>query len=119
MFVGPVGNYNRFLMRYVHEAAQKNGFPLVEHSEYPGSDYESFAKYHLENISISIVPKGDGDLLSKFVHNGYKADSLDMPKVLGVMHTVDDRSYLVTPESLKMSYEFTKTLLVLLNESRN
>jgi hypothetical protein len=119
VFVGPVGNYNRFLMRYVHEAAKKNGFPLVEHSEYPGSDYESFAKYHLENISISIVPKGDGDLLSKFVHNGYKADSLDMPKVLGVMHTVDDRSYLVTPESLKMSYEFTKTLLVLLNESRN
>jgi len=118
VFVGPVGNNNRFIMRYVHEAAQKNGFPLVEHSDYPHSDYESFGQYNLENISISIVPKGDGDRLSKFVRNGYKADSLDAPKVLGVMHTVDDRSNLVVPASLKMSYEFTKTLLVLLNESR-
>jgi acetylornithine deacetylase/succinyl-diaminopimelate desuccinylase-like protein len=91
LFVGPVGRDNRFLMRYVHEVAQKNGIPLVEHSEYPGSDYESFAQYHLENISISIVPKGDGDRLSKFVHNNYKADSIDAPQVLSVMHTMDDR----------------------------
>ncbi|MCX6122595.1 MAG: M28 family peptidase [Ignavibacteriales bacterium] len=118
VYVGPVGSGNRFLMRYVHEAEQKTGFPLVEHSEYPGSDYESFAKYNLENISISIVPKGDGDRLSKFVHNGYKVDSLDAPKVLGVMHTGDDRSNLVAPASLKMSYEFTRTLLMLLNGSR-
>jgi hypothetical protein len=118
VYVGPVGRYNRFLMRYIHEAAQKNGFPLVENSDYPASDYESFAQYRLENISISIVPKGDGDRLSKFVHNGYKADSIDVPKVLGVMHTADDRSNLVSPASLKMSYEFTKTLLVLLNGSR-
>jgi hypothetical protein len=118
VYVGPVGTYTRFLMRYINEAAQKTGFPLVEHSEYPGSDYESFANYRLENISISVVPKGDGDRLSKFVHNGYKPDSLDAPHVLGVMHTVDDRSNFVSPASLKMSYEFTKTLLVLLNESR-
>jgi len=118
VFVGPVGRNNRFLIRYVREAAQKNGFPLVEHAEYPSSDYESFAEYRLENISISIVPKGDGDRLSKYVHNGYKPDSLDAPKVLGVLHTADDRSNLVTPASLKMSYEFTKTLLFLLNDSR-
>ena len=117
VYVGPVGSTSRFLMRYIHEAAQKNGSSLVEHSEYPGSDYQSFADYSLENISISIVPKGDGDRLSKFVHNGYKADSLEVPKVLGVMHSVYDRSSLVTPASLKMSYEFTDTLLTLLNES--
>jgi hypothetical protein len=117
VFIGPVGSNNRFLMRYIHEAAQKNGFPLVEHSEYPSSDYMSFAEYNLENISISIVPKGDGDRLSKYVHNGYKADSIDMPKVLGVMHTLYDRSSFIAPASLKMSYEFTNTLLMLLNES--
>ena len=117
VFVGPVGSTNRFLMRYIHEAAKKNGSSLVEHSDYPGSDYQSFADYSLENISISIVPKGDGDRLSKFVHNGYKADSLDAPKVLGVMHTVYDRSSLVSPASLRMSYEFTNTLLIQLNES--
>jgi hypothetical protein len=117
VYVGPVGSTSRFLMRYIHETAQKNGSSLVEHSEYPGSDYQSFADYNLENISISMVPKGDGDRLSKFVHNGYKADSLDVPKVLGVMHSVYDRSSLVSPASLKMSYEFTDTLLTLLNES--
>jgi len=117
VFVGPVGRSNGFLMRYIHEAAKKNGSSLVQHADYPGSDYQSFADYNLENISISIVPKGDGDRLSKFVHDGYKADSLNAPKVLGVMHTVYDRSSLVTPASLKMSYEFTDTLLILLNES--
>jgi Zn-dependent M28 family amino/carboxypeptidase len=118
VYVGPVGRNNRFLLRYVHEAAQKNGFPLVENSDYPESDYESFAQYRLENISVSVVPKGDGERLSKFVHNGYKADSINMPKVLGVMHTANDRSNLISPASLKMSYEFTRTLLVLLNKSR-
>jgi hypothetical protein len=117
VYVGPVGSTNRFLMRYVHEAAQKTGLPLVEHADYPGSDNVSFANYSLENISISIVPKGDGDRLSKYVHNGYKADSLDMPKVLGVMHTMYDRSSLVAPAALKMAYEFTNALLLLLNES--
>ena len=117
VFVGPIGRLNRFLLRYIHEAAKKNGSTLVENADYPGSDYQSFADYNLENISISIVPKGDGDRLSKFVHDGYKADSLNTPKVLGVMHTVYDRSSLVTPASLKMSYEFADTLLILLNES--
>jgi Zn-dependent M28 family amino/carboxypeptidase len=118
VFVGPVSNNNRFLMWYIHEAAQKNGFPSVEHSEYPVSDYESFADYNLQNISVSIVPKGDGDRLSNYVHNGYKANSTDAPKIFSVVHTADDRSNLVAQASLKMSYEFTKTLLVLLNESR-
>jgi len=118
VFVGPVGRYNRKLIRYVREAAQKNRFPLVEHPDYPASDHESFAQFRLENISISIVPKGDGDRLSKYVQNGYKPDSTGAPKVLGVMHTVYDRSSLVSPAALKMSYEFTKTLLMLLNESR-
>jgi acetylornithine deacetylase/succinyl-diaminopimelate desuccinylase-like protein len=118
VYVGPVGNNNKMVMRYVREAAQRTGFPLVEHTDFPGSDHESFTKFYLENIAISIVPKGDSDKLSKYVNNGYKVDSADAPKVLSVMHTVDDRSNLISPESLKMSYEFTKTLLMLLNDSR-
>ena len=118
VYVGPVRGNNRFLMRYIREAAQKNGFPLVENSDYPSSDHESFEQYRLENISISIVPKGDGDRLSKYVHNKYKIDSSDVPKILSIIHTVNDRSNLVSPASLKMSYDFTKTLLLLLNGSR-
>ena len=118
VFVGPVGNNNRLLTRYIDEAAQKTGFPLVKRSEFPGSDQDSFSKYHLESICISIVPEGDSDRLSKYVHNGYRTDSTEVPKVLSSMHTVDDRSNLVSPASLKMSYEFTKALLLLLNDSR-
>ncbi|RPI01839.1 MAG: Zn-dependent exopeptidase M28 [Ignavibacteriae bacterium] len=118
VYVGPVGKMNRIMIRYVREAAQKNGVSLVESENYPGSDNLSFSYFRLENISISVVPKGDGDRLSRFVQNGDKADSLEQPKVLDVIHTMDDRSNLVSPGSLKISYEFTKTLLLLLNESR-
>jgi hypothetical protein len=118
IFAGPVGSSNRLVIRYVHEAVQKTGFPFVERTEFPASDQESFAKLQLENIGISVVPKGDGDRLSKFVRQGYKSDSLDSPRVMSVMHTVDDRSNAISQASLKMSYEFTKTLLLLLNESR-
>lgn len=117
VFVGPVGTNNQFLIQFIHEAARKTGFPLVEHADYPVSDYEAFNKSQLENISVSIVPKGDADRLSQFVHHGYKTDSANAPRVLAVMHTVDDRSNLISPQSLKMSYEFTKTLLLLLNEA--
>jgi len=65
-----------------------------------------------------VVPRGDGDRLSKFVRQGYKSDSLDLPKIMGIIHTVDDRSNAISQASLKMSYEFTKTLLFLLNVSR-
>jgi Zn-dependent M28 family amino/carboxypeptidase len=117
VYVGPVGSNNRTIIRYVHEAAQKTGFPFVESAEFPASDQVSFEKFNLQNIAISIVPKGDADRLSKFVRNGYKADSIDTPQVLRVMHTFEDRSKLISPASLKMSYEFAKTLLMLLNES--
>jgi len=117
VYVGPVGSNNRKFIRYVHEAAQETGFPFVESAEFPASDHESFAKFDLQDIGISIVPKGDGERISKYVRNGYKPDSTGAPKVLGVMHTADDRSNLISPASLKMSYVFTKTLLVLLNES--
>lgn len=117
VFVGPVSNNNRKIMRYVHEAAQKTGFLISEYADYPKSDFTPFAELNLENISISIVPKGDGYRLSRYVHYGYKTDSIEIPQSLGLMHTPDDRSIYVSLLSLKMSYEFTKTLLLLLNEA--
>jgi Peptidase family M28 len=117
VYVGPVGNNNQKIMRYVHETEQKAGFPFFESAEFPISDQVSFEKSNLQDIAISIVPKGDSERLSKFVRNGYKADSIDTPKILGVMHTFEDRSRLISPVSLKMSFEFTKTLLMILNDS--
>jgi Zn-dependent M28 family amino/carboxypeptidase len=117
VFIGPIGENNRTFLRYIHEAVQKTGFPSFESTDYLSTDHESFNRFKLQNISISIVPKGDGERLSKFVKNGYKADSLDAPKTLSVIHTLEDRSKYVSSKSLKMSFEFTKTLLMLLNES--
>jgi Zn-dependent M28 family amino/carboxypeptidase len=117
VYVGPVGSNNRSIMRYVNEAAKTTGLPFVESAEFPASDQVSFEKSNLQDIAISIVPKGDSERLSKYVRNGYKADSIDTPQVLRVKHTFEDRSRLISPASLKMSYEFTKTLLMLLNES--
>lgn len=117
VYAGPFGDDNRTFLRYVHEAAQKTGFPFIESAQFPASDQVSFSEFKLQDIAISIVPKGDGERLSKFVRNGYKVDSIDAPQVLRVMHTFEDRSRFVSPASLKMSYEFTKTLLMLLNES--
>ena len=119
VFVGPVGDNNRFIMRYIHEAVKRTGFSFVERTEYPISDHESFTNLYLESIAISIIPKGEADRLTKFVRNGYKIDSTDELPIHGILHTVDDRSNLVSSSSLKMSYEFTKTFLLLLNEARD
>jgi hypothetical protein len=118
LYVGPVGMNTRFVMRYVREAGLKTGFPFVEFPEFPASDHVPFGQLNLENIAISVVPKGDAARLSKFVKNGYKSDSADVPQVMKVMHSVDDRSNFVTPSALKMSFEYTRTLLLLLNESK-
>ena len=84
---------------------------------YPESDYASFANAKLENISISIVPNGDVAKLVAWAKNGFKHidNPDDVPAVLKVMHTPEDKSIYVTPEALFMSYNFTKTALLALD----
>lgn len=119
VYVGPVGGGDDdVLMPIVRQAAAKTGLPFKEHPHYPPSDHLSFADRKLENISISIVPKGDAELLAEMALRGWEPDSTRMPKVLEVMHTPEDKSAHVSPKALKMSFDFTKALLILLNESR-
>lgn len=117
VFVGPVGRNSQFLLPFVREAARRTNLAVAEAADFPESDQVVFDTMQLENIAISIVPQGDGDRLRRFVHNGNKADSAGFPHVLGVMHTIDDRSNLISPKALAASYEFVKTLLLLLNEN--
>ncbi len=118
VYVGPVGGGDDdFLMPFVRRVATRTKISYREKDWYPSSDFESFAMMRLENISISVVPKGDADLLSRMTKSGGKADAKDMPKVMKVVHTPNDRSDQMTPDALKISFEFTKTLLQLLNES--
>jgi len=118
LYVGPVGGGDDdMIMPLVRKAARGLRFPLQERAAYPDSDHESFGKAKLENISVSVVPKGDTDKLVSVV-TGQKIDAANYPEVLKVMHSPRDSSKYVTAKALQMSYEFTKTLLLMLDESR-
>lgn len=121
VYVGPVGGGDDdVVMKYVRAARAKTKLPYVESEFYPDSDHESFAKAGLENISISVVPSGDGKKLSIWAQSGFKpfAKTTDVPKVLGVMHSPHDSSTYVSPKALATSYEFTKAILQLFNEAQ-
>ncbi|HXG38237.1 MAG TPA: M28 family metallopeptidase [Bacteroidota bacterium] len=118
VYVGPVGGGDDDLvMRFVRAARDKTRFPFFEHPTYPSSDHLSFAAAKLENISISIVPKGDGERIVGWL-SGENRGGEHFPKVLQVMHTPQDSSTYMSASALRMSYEFTKTVLMLLNESQ-
>lgn len=118
VFVGPVGGGDDDrLMPLARQAAKRTGYPFVEREKYPPSDHLSFANAKLENISISVVPKGDPDkLIAMF--SGQNLDRSNLPSIMKVMHTPHDSSKYMSAKALGMSYEFTKTLLLLLHESK-
>ncbi len=119
IFVGPVGGGDDdIIMKYIHEARDERQFPYEENEIYPGSDHESFARAPMENISISMVAKGDVEKLVKWTKTGYRniENPDDVPVVLKVMHTPEDKSEYMTPEALYMSYQFTKTTLISLDD---
>jgi hypothetical protein len=116
VFVGPVGGGDdSFLMPLVRKAARQTKFAYKEEDVYPASDYAAFESAQLENISVSVVPKGDPELLVRMLRSGGKIDPKYMPQVMTVMHTPDDRSDKVSPHSLEISYEFTRTVLQLID----
>ncbi|HWP82981.1 MAG TPA: M28 family peptidase [Bacteroidota bacterium] len=120
VYVGPVGGGDdEFIMKYVEQAKQKTGYKVQAREFYPPSDWGSFAAAKLENISISVVPKGDVDLLAQAVKDNWQVDSTRIPVVLKTMHTPEDKSIHMSPDALKISFEFTKALILLLNNSRN
>ena len=118
IYVGPVGGGDdEIIMKYVHAAKDQLHYRFVESETYPSSDYQSFAHAGMENISISVVPTGDAEKLIKWLTTGSgKFDNPDdIPIVMKVMHTPEDKSEYVTPEALYMSYQFTKTVLMSLD----
>ena len=118
VYVGPVGGGDdNFLMPFVRRAEAQTKFAYREEDSYPNSDYESFASMHLENISISVVPKGDPDLIARMLKSGGSVEGSNMPAVMKVIHTPNDRTDHMSPDALNISFTFTKTLLQFLNES--
>ena len=118
VYVGPAGGGDDdFIMPIVRNAAARARYQLYESPHYPPSDQVSFAARRLENISISVVPKGDSDLLARAEANGWQhVDSNAMPQVMRVMHTPHDSSTYVTPDALMKSFTLTSTILGLMGE---
>jgi hypothetical protein len=117
IYVGPVGGGDdQRLMPNLRKAAKTLNVPLVEKADYPSSDNISFERAKLENISISLLPRGDGERFSNALHANAPLDSSVSPRILGVMHTMNDRSILIKPESLRLCYDFMRTVLEYINE---
>jgi hypothetical protein len=119
VYVGPVGGGDDdVIMPLARTSALSEKIAFREHKHYPPSDYLSFADRKLENISVSVVPAGDVDLLADAVANGWQIDPARVPEVMKYMHTANDRSDRVTPDALALSFRFTGRLLRLLNDVR-
>ncbi len=119
IYAGPVGGGDDdIVMKYIRQAHEKTSCMYQEDSVYPGSDQESFANAKLENISLSVVPRGDVEKLVKWTKSGFaKIDNPDdVPIVLKVMHSPEDKSKYVSPEALFLSYNFTKTALLSMDD---
>lgn len=118
VYVGPVGGGDdNFLMPFLRKAASQTKVLYSEKEWYPNSDYQSFAAMQLENISISVVPKGDADLLARMTQLGGTARMKEEPKLMATIHTPNDRADKMSPEALKISFQFTRTALQLINGS--
>jgi Zn-dependent M28 family amino/carboxypeptidase len=116
VYIGPVGPLNYNLLPYLKAAAKMANVPFVAKAEYPPSDYLTFAAMKLETISVSVVPRGDGEKMSASIKATGRADSASAPRVIGIMHTPDDRAILIKPESLKLAYDFLRATMEAINE---
>jgi hypothetical protein len=117
IYVGPVGGGDdQRLLPVLRRAAKTLNAPFVEKADYPPSDHLSFARANLENISVSVLPRGDGERISRAIQTNTPIDSTISPRVLGIMHTPDDRSILLKPESMRLCYDFVRTVLEYINE---
>jgi Zn-dependent M28 family amino/carboxypeptidase len=118
IYVGPVGGGDdEVLMQYIRRAAVTSGYSVDAREFYPPSDWGSFARAKLENISISVVPKGDVDLLAEAMKNNWKVDSTRVPQVMNAMHTPNDKSEYVSPAALNIAFQYTMAVLLLLDQS--
>lgn len=117
IFVGPVGGGDDdVIMPIVRKSSKEVGGTYREHEFYPGSDHLSFAEAGIENISISVVPRGDANRLAALVR-GDRIDRKDFPIVLRTMHTPQDNSSHLSPRALALAFEFTKRVLIVLDNT--
>jgi hypothetical protein len=105
VFYGPAsspGNALLFALMRDHCAGQ--GLDCVEAPAYPMSDYISFQRQGIPNISFSTFPAIEAHTLWLFLNGGGDAFAAGfVPRVLRVIHSPDDTSDLVEPAAMELS----------------
>jgi hypothetical protein len=116
VYVGPVGGGDDDrMLPALRKAADSLGLNAVFSGEFPDGDHESFARLGLENLSISVLPRGDAAKLSRLLKDGWSGKNEDMPRMLKTVHLPSDSPDLVEPASLALVLNFVRTAVVLLN----
>lgn len=116
IYVGPVGGGDDDrILPALRKAADSLDLSAVFSAQYPDSDHESFARRGLENLSISVVLKGDAVKLNRLLKDGWSGKNEDMPRTLTTMHSPADTPDLVEPSTLALVLEFVRTAVVLLD----
>jgi hypothetical protein len=116
VYVGPIGGGDDDrMLPALRKAADSLGLNAVFSEQYPDSDHESFARRGLENLSISVLPRGDAVKLNRLLKDGWSGKNEDMPRTLTTMHSPADSPDLVEPSSLALVLKFVRTAVVLLN----
>lgn len=117
LYVGPVGGGDDDrIMPVLRRVARKAGLLVDEREGYPGSDHQSFARAGLENISLSVMPRGALSYLDRMMNNE-DLRSEKPPEILAVMHTPQDSSRRVSAEALHMAYTLVRGLVLELDSA--
>lgn len=94
-------------------------FSCKAFSQYPASDYLSFRQAGIPNISLAILPADEVDRL----HLALNPESRDsprgpQPRIFSIIHTAGDRSALVQPEAMAITYRAVLALIDALDHAR-
>ena len=115
LFVGPVGGGDDdVIVPLVEASASAIGQHMLAADVYPSSDHSSFAHAGLENISVSIVPKGDTKRVTAMLKGGKMSDDT-FPIVLKTMHTPNDGIDTIEPTSLMLAYRIVDGVVMRLS----
>ncbi len=101
-------------LQAVRRVVKEKNIPYAESTLLPPSDNRSFQAAGIPNIAIAIVPRRDAVLLSQMM-KGEPIIIEEVPQVLKVMHTPEDKSTLLTEEAMERVFEVVYGALLYLD----
>lgn len=113
IFFGPgYGGEANPALQAVRRVVKEKNIPYAESSPFPPGDDRSFQAAGIPNVSVAIVPKNDAVLLSKMMKD---QPIEEMPQVLKVMDTPEDKSKFLTEEAMERVFEVVYGALLYLD----